>query len=56
MKFGTLTVFVLDPRPEAITDVEQVFVKVDKPASLPGINKRFTWDEILNDNEGEDEQ
>ncbi len=55
-KFGTLTVFMLDPRPEAITDIEQIFKKENKPDSLPGINKRFTWEEILSGDDDEEEE
>lgn len=48
-EFGTLTLFELKPRLEAVNAVEQDFSK-DKSKGSSGTPKRFKWDEIFNEN------
>lgn len=44
--FGTLTGFVLAPKPEAITDTRQIFEESDtQPSSDSAVPERFTWKE-----------
>lgn len=53
--FGTLTVFYLTPKPEAISAIEQEFEPKGKPKSAPGVPVRYRWEEIFN-TAGEDEK
>ena len=47
-QFGTLTVFRLAPKSEAITAESQVF-EVEKPncSTSSNVQKRYTWNEIF---------
>jgi len=47
-EFGTLTLFELKPKPEAINAVEQNFTQ-DKSKGSSGTPKRYKWDEIFNE-------
>lgn len=48
-QFGTMVVFHLEPKREAITAEKQVFkpAKVDCKASSSSVQKRYTWNEIF---------
>jgi hypothetical protein len=50
-KFGTLTLYVLKPKPEAITDVEQNFNDEDNNSNVSSVAKRFNWGELLDADE-----
>lgn len=45
--FGTLKVFRLNPKPESIKAVEQIFGPEKKPTSSPGVPVRCRWNEIF---------
>jgi hypothetical protein len=46
-EFGTLKVFHLAPKPEAVTDVQQSFGPEKKPTSALGVPVRCRWNEIF---------
>ena len=48
-EFGTLTVFRISPKPEAVTDTQQVIEPRKKSESAPGVPERFTWEEIFSE-------
>jgi len=52
-EFGTLTLFELVPKPEAINAEEQQFEPKGKPKSAPGVPLRFRWEEIFSEDGGE---
>ena len=54
--FGTLTMIVLTPKPEAITAQKQI---IAPPSAVPAPSlapKRYTWREFLNEGQGETEE
>jgi hypothetical protein len=51
--FGTLTLFELKPKPEAINSLEQDFSQ-NKTKGSSGTPKRFKWDEIFNESAGDE--
>jgi hypothetical protein len=51
--FGTLTLFELKPKPEAINSLEQDFSQ-NKAKGSSRTPKRFKWDEIFNESAGEE--
>jgi len=53
-EFGTLTLFELVPKPEAINAEEQQFAPKGKPQSAPGVPLRFRWEEIFSENGAEE--
>jgi hypothetical protein len=46
-EFGTLKVFQLMPKPEMVTDIQQIFAPKGKPQSAPGVPVRCRWNEIF---------
>lgn len=46
-EFGTLMVFRLIPKKEAINAIEQIFEPEGKPKSAPGVPVRCRWNEIF---------
>lgn len=53
-EFGTLTVFQLEPKKEAVNAVQQEIQPKTGPAkSAPGVPLRYRWKEIFNDNSEE---
>jgi len=44
-----LTVFRISPKPEAVTDTQQVIEPRGKSESAPRVPERFTWEEIFNE-------
>jgi len=55
-EFGTLTLFQLIPKEEAINAVEQEFEPKGKPKSAPGVPERYTWEEIFSETESEESE
>jgi hypothetical protein len=52
-EFGTLTLFELRPKPEAINAVEQDF-STDKSGGSGSTPKRYKWEEIFNDSSSDE--
>ena len=52
-QFGTLALFELKPKPEAINAIEQNF-STDKSSGSSGTPKRFKWEEIFNDSSSDE--
>jgi hypothetical protein len=52
-EFGTLTLFELKPKSEAINATEQDFTG-DKSKGSSGTPKRYKWEEIFNDSSGDE--
>jgi len=53
-EFGTLTLFELKPKPEAVNAVEQDFT-TDRSSGSGGTPKRYKWEEIFNDSSGDED-
>jgi len=53
-QFGTLTVIPLIPKAEAINAIQQEFEPGDNVIKKPGVPKRYTWEEIFNSAEEEE--
>lgn len=54
-EFGTLTLFELKPKSEAINAVEQDFSQ-EKSSGSSGTPKRFKWEEIFNDSSSDENE
>lgn len=52
-EFGTLTLFRLTPKKEAINAIEQQFEPEGKPKSAPGVPIRYRWEEIFESSDDE---
>lgn len=56
-QFGTLVVIQLFPKKEFVTDLEQkIEPKNSKSKSAPGVPKRYTWEEIFDSTEEDEEE
>lgn len=60
--FGTLTVFRLAPKPEAVTAIQPKLIKVNSANSASSVPERFTWKEwwekqgVVSDDSDDDEK
>jgi Ca2+/Na+ antiporter len=52
---GTLTVIQLTPKASFVTDIQQIIEPRGKSKSAPGVPERYTWEEIFNEEEEEEE-
>ena len=54
-EFGTLTLFQLEPKKEAVNAIQQDIQPKEGPTkSAPGVPVRYRWEEIFNDNNEEE--
>lgn len=53
-QFGTLVLYQLKPKSEAITDVRQEFNFSGKTESAPGVPVRYKWEQIFNESSGDE--
>ena len=54
-QFGTLTVIQIAPKPEAINAEQEQFDKTGNPKSASGVPRRYTWQEIFDSADSEND-